>query len=183
MPSNTQRISAVLATGVIVLAGGWLASQMSPASALESGHDGEVASLEPDQTVTQAQANPVTMAPQSATLSVTISGVRSGAGNVYAILFDNAQGYAAYDINSAADLKIVSAQTGTVTVDFTGLAQGSYVVSVFHDENGNQDFDMAGGYPAEGYGTTRANGPYDEPTFDQASVPAAPAAVQMHYLD
>lgn len=172
MPSNAERINAVLMTGAIVVGGAWLASLASstPAAAMEE------AAPTPDE------VEAVQSADTAKTMPVTISGIRNNSGNIYVVLFDNKAAYDAYDVERAADLKVVSAKSGSVSIEFTGLSDSPYVVSVFHDENGNQDFDMAGGHPAEGYGTTRASGPYDELSFSQASVPAAPAAVTMYYL-
>ena len=65
---------------------------------------------------------------------------------------------------------------------FEDLQNGPYAIAVFHDENTNYDLDLDGGYPVEGYATSGAKGPYDEPGFAQASVEAGAVTVKIHYL-
>lgn len=44
---------------------------------------------------------------------------------------------------------------GTARIVLTGLAPGSYAVSVFHDANANSKLDTFMGIPKEGYGFSR----------------------------
>lgn len=52
---------------------------------------------------------------------------------------------------------------------FTGIAPGTYAVSVFHDANNNNEFDTNFlGIPKEGYGASRNNLPFaSAPRFEE----------------
>ena len=52
-----------------------------------------------------------------------------------------------------------------------------------HDENGNQDLDMAGDYPTESYGVSGAKNANDNPSFQEAAVWAATVSISMFYYE
>ena len=159
MPSNKQRIIGVAATAVIVFGGGWLAS------------------------LAKAETVPVTMAAaKSSGMTVTVKDVRNAKGHVYVTAFSNKAAYDKGDFEKVVGYAKVKAKTGTVTARLPKLTSGSYAIVVFHDENGNEDMDMKGGYPSEGYGNSGSKGKYDETSFAGAQVKAGPVSVQMHYL-
>ncbi len=60
---------------------------------------------------------------------------------------------------------------GKASIVVTGLAPGSYAVSVFHDANSNGKLDTALGIPKEGYGFSR-NPPFKPraPKFSEAGI-------------
>ena len=119
---------------------------------------------------------------QGISAQISISGVRNGKGKVYVMVFDNASAFNNYNVNSAIGFAELKARKGKLTTTITDLPNAPIAVSIFHDENGNENFDMAGGYPSEGYGTSRAGSPYDELKFHQASVKPGNVGVKMHYL-
>jgi uncharacterized protein (DUF2141 family) len=107
----------------------------------------------------------------TATLTVRVTGARNTKGKIGVTLFQNAQGFP--DDTSKAirqesveiDPKTMSAQ-----VTFKDLPQGTFAISVLHDENGNGKMDKNFvGMPKEGYGAS--NNPSKKrraPTFDEA---------------
>lgn len=157
MPSNRQRFVAVVASAVITVGGAWLASM--------------------------ATAPAVSAAPKAsaASLSVALEDVRNDQGKVIVLIFDDWAAYAAFDFAQAAGYREVDAAGGRLQMDFPDLDAGPYAVFAFHDENGNQDLDMDGQIPLEGYSVSGDGALYDEPTFDQAAVPAGRISMRMLY--
>ncbi len=192
MPTNKQRIAAVAATAAIVLGGGWLASLISPANAsgtdaIAAENTGPVCSQtrqqEPSEKPIQvSQQEEQVQAPSGRTMQVSINGIRNSHGKIYIALFDSAEAFNSYDYDRAVGFKEPPAKEGSLTVDFPDLAEKPYAISVFHDENGNQNFDLSGGYPSEGYGTSHAKSAYDEPKFHQASLKPGSIGIRLHYL-
>lgn len=207
-PSKTALVSGLLVTAGIMFSGAWLASGMTSTDA-DASTDQAAASPtmpllapipggtqsetpEPQRTAApQVQDIPPSnttvsetagSAPADTSLDVTIEGVRSNAGKVLVFVFDNKAAYDAYDYTQAVGYAELDASTGPITYRFPDLTSGPYAIGLFHDENSNQNFDMQGEYPAEGYGTSRATSAYDDPSFSKASVEAGPVTIQVHYL-
>jgi uncharacterized protein (DUF2141 family) len=113
------------------------------------------------------------------TVTVRVTGARNGKGQIRAALFESAKGFPG-DVSQAIrtqaagiDSRALSAQ-----IVFTGLREGVYAVSVFHDENMNRKLDKNFvGIPREGYGTSnnpkRKMGP---PDFEEAKFQLTGAA-------
>ncbi len=121
----------------------------------------------------------------AAELNVTVSGLRSNLGEVHVALYDDADRFpedGKYLISSA-----ISATAGEVTVAFKDLAAGNYALAVYHDENGNNEFDQGiFGVPLEGYGfSNNASVFFGPPDFEEAAVtlaePAADIKIRMTY--
>lgn len=95
-------------------------------------------------------------APKTGTLKVEITGIRNAEGNIRVALRS--------DENTIAAAKIAEIDPKTLTAQavFDNLAEGSYGVAVFHDENKNEKLDFAeNGVPLEGYG--HSNNPEKRP--------------------
>jgi uncharacterized protein (DUF2141 family) len=117
-----------------------------------------------------------TPAPAENAIHVEISGLRSDKGQMLCALFSSAQAEA---FPKKAD-KAVARLTAKVaehqaTCDFTGVAPGTYAVSVVHDENANGKLDTNFvGMPREGVGASNdAKGHMGPPKFSAASFPYA----------
>ena len=84
-------------------------------------------------------------AAQAETLSVDLRAVRSASGQVQLDVYGADRRRAAH--------KRLPARPGNARIDFPGLRAGSYVVYIYHDENGNGRLDTGGllGLPTEGY--------------------------------
>jgi uncharacterized protein (DUF2141 family) len=117
-----------------------------------------------------AIAGPAAAEPGTATLEVTMRGIKSDKGVIRLALCPPGAGFPDCKdrvVRSAA-LPIVN---GTASTVLTNLAPGSYAVSVFHDANSNGKLDTFVGIPKEGYGFSR-NPPFRPraPRFDEAQV-------------
>ncbi len=105
-------------------------------------------------------------------IHVEISGLRSGKGQMLCALYSSAQAEA---FPKKAD-KAVARLTAKIAerqavCDFTGVAPGTYAVSVVHDENSNGKLDTNFiGMPREGVGASNdAKGHMGPPKFSAAS--------------
>jgi uncharacterized protein (DUF2141 family) len=109
--------------------------------------------------------------PNTGTLTVRVVGARNASGEIRVALFQNAEGFPG-DASKALRTQPaqIDPQTLSAKVSFTGIPQGVYAVSAFHDENGNGKFDRSfAGIPKEAYGAS--NNPPKKmraPTFDEA---------------
>ena len=103
----------------------------------------------------------------AADVRVTIEGVASAEGKVMAALFDKA---AEFPRGKMSVGNMAPAAVGAVKVVFADVPPGKYVISVYHDVNGNQRLDAnMVGIPSEPYGFSRdARGKMGPPSFDDA---------------
>lgn len=193
VPTNKQRISAVILTTAIIFAGGWSASLLSPATASEADR-AEKKQAVFERTREDRHELPLKGIPSSiksvpensisnTSMKVTISGIRNSSGNIYIALFDDTSAFDNYDYMRAIDFRELPARAGSISVDFSNLEDKPYAVSLFHDENANQQFDMVDGRPLEGYGTSRATSAHEELKFHQASIRPASANIGVFYTD
>lgn len=87
-------------------------------------------------------------------LTVTVEGLRSQRGQVLACLTANPRAFP--DCAKDARARKLAVPAGEArTLVFAGLADGTYAVSLLHDENGNGKPDMALMMPKEGFGFSR----------------------------
>ena len=113
-------------------------------------------------------------APVENVIHVEISGLRSDKGQMLCALFSSPEAFPKKADKAVARLtaKIAERQA---TCEFTGVARGTYAVSVVHDENANGKLDMNFiGTPREGVGASNdAKGHMGPPKFNAASFPYA----------
>jgi len=96
----------------------------------------------------------VDAAPPTATIDVNIHGLRSAKGNVLICVTANPKFFPDCGKDPKSFRSSVPAQSAS-NVAFTGIAPGTYAVSLHHDENGNGKMDMAMFVPREGFGFSR----------------------------
>ncbi len=107
----------------------------------------------------------------TATLTVRVAGARNTKGKIWVTVFQDAQGFPD-DPSKAVRQQSVDIDPNTLSaqVTFKDVPQGTFAVSVLHDENGNGKMDKNFvGMPKEGYGAS--NNPKKKkraPTFDEA---------------
>ena len=89
-----------------------------------------------------------------ASLDVTITGIKSNKGVIRLAICPPQAGFpdCKTKIVRSAAMTIAG---GTARIVLTGLAPGSYAISVFHDANANAKLDTFAGIPKEGYGFSR----------------------------
>ena len=105
-------------------------------------------------------------------IHVGISGLRNDKGQVLCALFSSAEAFPTKADKAVARLTAKIAERQAVC-DFTGIAPGTYAVSVVHDENSNGKLDRNFiGMPREGVGASNdAKGHMGPPKFNAASFP------------
>jgi len=112
----------------------------------------------------------------AATLTVTITGVHSGKGDVYVALFNTPTNFPDGDY-SLRHVKI-NASTAPIVVSFDHLPPGTYAVGCYHDEDKLGHFKTNWfGYPLDGYALSNGiRAVVSRPTFAQASFPVGDPA-------
>ena len=197
-PSKSMFFTSLVLTAGIIGGGAMLASQVpvSPGSFVglsqwgsqsqDHGSDSQgerpsgIANI---SVMTQAGSTPSSQQALAApTLELTIEGVQGNEGTLLLFVFADEASYNAFDYFNTVGYAELDASGPALTYTFPDLTAGPYVVSIFHDANGNQDLDMQNGIPIEGYGTSGTDDPYAMPSFAEAAVDAGPATIQMHYL-
>ena len=109
--------------------------------------------------------------PDTATLTVRVTGARNTKGKIGIRLFQDAKSFPDHAANAIRQ-QSVEIDPGTLSAQmiFRDLPRGVYAASVLHDENGNGKMDKnLMGVPREGYGAS--NNPKKKmraPTFEEA---------------
>lgn len=121
----------------------------------------------------------------TASLAVTITGIKSPKGVIRLALCPPQAGFpdCKTHVIRKASLPITN---GTAHIELTGLAPGTYAVSVFHDANANHKLDTFIGMPKEGYGFSRNPGFKPRaPKFAEAEIAVAGAeatTIKLRYI-
>lgn len=204
-PSKIALFSGLALTAGLFYGGAWFASTLPVANAADGEADAapEMPKLAPIPDMLKSEASESgppkwtsTRAPapepagnakapevmRAKPLTVTISGVKDRGGQVLILVFNEKSAYETYDFTRAAGYAEVEAVAGSVSHQFSSLLDGPNAVAVIHDENGNEDLDMSGAYPLEGYGVSGAKNAYDEPKFRDAAIAGDEIVVSLHYL-
>jgi uncharacterized protein (DUF2141 family) len=105
------------------------------------------------------------------TLTVRVTGARNTKGKIWVTLFRDAQGFPDDPSKAIRQQSVEIDPSGmSAQVTFRDVPQGTFAVSVLHDENGNGKMDKNFvGMPKEGYGAS--NNPRKKsrpPSFDEA---------------
>ncbi|MBI1180982.1 MAG: DUF2141 domain-containing protein [Alphaproteobacteria bacterium] len=85
------------------------------------------------------------------TVDVTVTSVQEEGGLIRAALFDDPRAFPEGRDHKDASVPVTHA--GKVHLKFHGVPSGTYAISLYHDANGNDQFDQgAFGIPKESYG-------------------------------
>lgn len=106
----------------------------------------------------------------AATLEVTVVGIDGNKGDVHIALYDNPDTFPNSDgMRTETRVEITA---GKAEVRFADLMPGRYALAVYHDANGNHDFDQGLlGIPLEDYGfSNNAAVFFGPPSFDEAAI-------------
>lgn len=114
---------------------------------------------------------------QTDSLTVSVTGIRSGEGAVVIAAFDDATAFEAMDITNAMALAYVPASSASVAVTFQSLPPGAYAAVAMHDENMDGDLNMSGDVPIEGYAFASMGPSGLAPRFEEAAMQAGDEAV------
>ncbi len=106
----------------------------------------------------------------AAELRVRVTELRNDDGGVHFALYATTESFPNKDDRYAG--AEAEAKDGGAIWLFRGLAPGRYAVAVYHDENGNGEFDQGFfGIPLEGYAFSNgATAFFSAPGFDEAAV-------------
>jgi len=106
---------------------------------------------------------------QASDLTVNITGLTSNGGDVHVALYDKAEGFPTSD-GMMFEIEVPIAGQSARTV-FRGLGSGRCAIAVYHDENGNNEFDQGLlGIPLEDYGFSNGAVAFlGPPSFEDAS--------------
>ncbi len=117
-------------------------------------------------------------AQSTSTIVVNISGFESNEGEVYVALYDSADPF----LNKHVEGQVGELSDLKSTVTFEGIENGTYAISVFHDENGNKKLDTGMfGIPSEPVGTSNnATGFFGPPEFEDAKFEAAGEIIELN---
>lgn len=113
----------------------------------------------------------------AADLTVTVQGVRNSDGTIRIALYDGDQGFPKE--GKPVAMQAQNASKGALVFVFPRLQPGNYAVTLFHDENGNEELDSnLFGIPTEGYGFSNdARGTMGPPSFTDAAIEIGPSDV------
>ncbi len=105
----------------------------------------------------------------SAPIAVEIVGVRSASSVIELAVYDSAESF--LEDGQSVATATFDASDGRVAGEVLGLPAGRYAIAVFHDENGNDEFDTNFiGLPTEGYGFSNGATVFlGPPAFDDAA--------------
>jgi uncharacterized protein (DUF2141 family) len=110
----------------------------------------------------------ITSAGRAGTIIVEITGIKQGSGNIAISLFNSADTFP----NHGKGYKNAAvAVTGKeVVYTFSDIPSGEYALAVYHDVNGNREFDKNMlGIPQEDYAfSNNASSPFGPPSFEKA---------------
>jgi uncharacterized protein (DUF2141 family) len=124
-----------------------------------------------------AQSAKPASAQVTSTLILQVKGVRNKTGVVRFAIFNSADGWPD-DKTKAVRYGSLPANGGTLTFTIAGLPEGSYGISVLHDENENHKLDRdLFGRPKEGIGYNPKIG-FSTPTWKQSTVHVAGASIE-----
>ena len=120
-----------------------------------------------------------------ASLKVTVSGIKSVKGVIRLAICPPQTGFPDCK-DKAVRTASLPIDRGTAHATFSGLAAGTYAVSVFHDANANGKLDTFLGVPKEGYGFSQ-NPPFRPraPKWSEAEIEVqgeASSAITIRYI-
>lgn len=117
---------------------------------------------------------------QTATLTITLAGVRSASGNLRVSVYREQDAFRKEA--QAFRLQVVPASAGEVVLGFEALPPGRYAVMAYHDENANDKLDLRlGMIPIEGYGLSNNPRVFGPPAFADSAfeLPAAGTGISL----
>jgi uncharacterized protein (DUF2141 family) len=107
----------------------------------------------------------------AAELTVVVSGIRDGDGQLMVGVFDKADTFLKQPLQGRVMPASVRDGAGNARIVIDNLAPGGYAVSVVHDRDGNGRLTMnLMGLPSEPFGFSGKGGNFGPPKFEDASL-------------
>ncbi len=141
-----------------------------------SAEEGEVIAEKSTPQMVKPAPEVVTSAPlsekkavmQSAELNIKVDGLRNSNGQLLVLMYNDAQHFESNAYNDAVLFVSRNLADFKGSILIKDIAPGNYAISLFHDENRNNEFDYKGMMPLEGYAYSNNTGYLSEPFFDDA---------------
>ena len=118
----------------------------------------------------------------SATLHITLKGVRNDQGRIHVLAYNDNDAYSHGAAEMADGYAETAALQGRIEIALDVHGEGPWAIFAFHDENGDKRLDMRGPRPQEGYVYSGAVEPGFPPTFDRAARVTDAVTLRMWYL-
>jgi uncharacterized protein (DUF2141 family) len=102
------------------------------------------------------------------TIIVEVTGIKQGTGNIAISLFNSADTFPTHGKGyKSASIAVTGKE---VVYTFSDIPSGEYALAVYHDVNGNKEFDKnVLGIPQEDYAfSNNASSPFGPPSFEKA---------------
>lgn len=94
----------------------------------------------------------ISLVAQNSEITISVNSIRNAKGTVKWAVYNNEANFNS-TVAGFSDAGSISSNKGTVTIKTKALPDGTYAISVFHDENNNSDVDFSFfGLPVEGFG-------------------------------
>jgi uncharacterized protein (DUF2141 family) len=102
------------------------------------------------------------------TITVEVTGIKQGSGNIAISLFNSADTFPTHGKGYKSASVAVTGKE--VVYTFSDIPSGEYALAVYHDVNGNKEFDKnVLGIPQEDYAfSNNASSPFGPPSFEKA---------------
>ncbi|MEN0005700.1 MAG: DUF2141 domain-containing protein [Bacteroidota bacterium] len=109
------------------------------------------------------------LAQNSGTLQLSVTNVKATEGKIMIAVFDKEANF--LTSNRFKSVAVPADKKGTIEVEIAGLPFGEYGISIFHDENDNNELDSNFmGIPKEPYGfSNNASGTFGPPSYKKAA--------------
>ena len=149
-------LPAALAAALLLLGGAWQAAHAEPAGACVAAAAVSADAVSAD--AVSAEAAGATAPATMPAIRVTVDNVRNSKGLITAVLYsDDPDTF--LKRGARLDRIRVEAQEGETGLCLPAPSSGRYSVALYHDENGNKEFDRDFlGIPTEGYGFSQNPG-------------------------
>ena len=122
----------------------------------------------------------------AASLAIDVINIKGNDGRIIIAVHADAASYNTLDDSAAYAAIVLQPNGNSARVELGKIPTGFYAVTLFHDANGNGEFDFDGDIPLEGYGISGAKHALDEPNFRQARLEVKPGeqavTVKMNYF-
>ena len=103
-------------------------------------------------------------------LLITVSNIKSAEGNIMIAIYDADQEFLGQEMVTGKVERVT--QTGEMTIVIDDLPFGEYAISIYHDENANENLDTnLFKLPTEPYGFSNdARGTFGPPSFEDSKI-------------
>jgi uncharacterized protein (DUF2141 family) len=106
----------------------------------------------------------------SADISIKMTGIKPNVGILNVAIFDNAEAFDKFIMKDAFVRLLVKPVSNEIRITFHDVPKAWYAISIYHDENLNDKFDMGFLGPKEGYAFSDHWKGFGKPSFKKAAI-------------